>query len=246
MEKTALITGAAGGIGSTLVQVFHGAGYRVIATDLIEQPADLPCHRYLVADLAGYVQDEHYAHGIDSVLHSELEGQLDVLINNAAIQILATTAGLTRDDWRKTLDVNLLAPFLLVQAMLPELCAARGSVINIGSIHARLTKKQFTAYATSKAALAGMTRALAVDLGPQVRINAIEPAAIETDMLKAGFATNPKNYAQLKAYHPQQRIGTPKEVARLALAIADGGMDFLHGSCIGLDGGIAGTLHDPD
>jgi NAD(P)-dependent dehydrogenase (short-subunit alcohol dehydrogenase family) len=91
-----------------------------------------------------------------------------------------------------------------------------------------------------------MTRALAVDLGPRVRVNVIEPAAIQTEMLKAGFANKPQLYGKLESCHPQQRIGTPEEVARLALTIVEGGMAFLHGACIGLDGGIAGRLFDPD
>jgi NAD(P)-dependent dehydrogenase (short-subunit alcohol dehydrogenase family) len=108
-----------------------------------------------------------------------------------------------------------------------------------------LTKKNFVAYATSKAALSGMTKAMAVDLGGRVRVNAIEPAAIETDMLKAGFEGKSELYRQLEAYHPLGRIGRPEEVARLALAMIEGGIDFLDGACVGLDGGISGCLIDP-
>jgi NAD(P)-dependent dehydrogenase (short-subunit alcohol dehydrogenase family) len=245
--KTVLITGAAGGIGRALVQVFHDAGYHIVATDLAEKPSDLPCAQYLLADLARFVRDESYAAQTLAAIRQVLNGNgLKVIIHNAASQILGGTESLTRADWQQTLDVNLLAPFLLSQALLPELEASKGSVIHIGSIHARLTKKNFVAYATSKAALAGMTRALAVDLGPRVRVNAVEPAAIETDMLKAGFAKKPDLYAQLEHYHPQQRIGQPEEVARLALAMTDGDMTFLHGACVGLDGGISGRLFDPD
>ena len=229
-----------------MVSVFDEAGYRVIATDIGIDPLDLECSAYIPADLALYTQDETYANHINTALHSALAGHLDVLINNGAIQILGGATSLTRQDWRTTLDVNLLAPFLLTQALLPELETAKGCVINIGSIHARLTKKDFVAYATSKAALAGMTRAMAVDLEHRVRVNAIEPAAIETEMLKAGFADQPDSYAQLAHCHPQQRIGQPEEIARLALAITDGGIDFLHGACIGLDGGIGSRLFDPN
>jgi len=246
-EKIALITGAAGGIGRALVQVFHDTGYHVIATDITEKHPDLLCAIYLQANIAQFVQDDTYAQEVLSSIRNSLNGQgLNILINNAAIQILGGADSLSRSDWKTTLDINLVAPFLLTQALLPELEATQGSVINIGSIHARLTKKNFVAYATSKAALAGMTRALAVDLGPRVRVNAIEPAAIETDMLKAGFAGKPDLYAQLENCHPQQCIGQPEEVARLALAIAEGGMNFLHGACIGLDGGISGQLFDPN
>ncbi|QKS30009.1 MAG: SDR family oxidoreductase [Candidatus Accumulibacter similis] len=245
--KTALITGAAGGIGRVLVEVFDAAGFQTIAIDNTPRPDDLACTHYLCADLARLVGDEVYADEMVAAIRQALQGNgLHALLNNAAVQVLGGTDRLSRNDWRITLDVNLLAPFFLTQALLPELAAAKGSVVNIGSIHSRLTKKGFVAYATSKAALAGMTRALAVDLGPRIRVNAIEPAAVETEMLKAGFSMKPGLYDQLKSFHPQQRIGHPGEVARLALAMVNGGMDFLHGACVALDGGIGSCLHDPD
>jgi NAD(P)-dependent dehydrogenase (short-subunit alcohol dehydrogenase family) len=245
--KTCLITGAAGGIGRALVRVFGDSGHHVIATDRVPQPHGLSCAAYLEIDLLRLVRDESYAQNALSNIRQSFDGdRLDALINNAAVQILGGADTLSREDWRNTLDVNVVAPFLLIQALLPQLEAAKGSVINIGSIHARLTKRDFVAYATSKAALAGMTRALAVDLGPRVRINAIEPAAIDTEMLKAGFEGKPEQYARLAKSHPQGRIGQADEVARLSLSVADGDMGFLHGACIGLDGGMSGRLFDPD
>jgi len=241
-----LVTGAAGGIGRALVAQFAAAGYAVIATDIVERPEDLECDYYLRIDLEQTVEDEDYAATQFAAIVDCMNGEgLRALINNAAIQILGGVDRLSRADWQQTLNINLLAPFLWTQALLSQLEAAQGSVVNISSIHAKLTKKNFVAYATSKAALSGMTRAMAVDLGPRVRVNAIEPAAIETEMLKAGFAEKPEMYAQVENCHPQQRIGQPEEVARLALAIAEGGMDFLHGACIVLDGGISDRLFDP-
>ena len=246
MGKTCLITGVTGGIGSALAHVFQDANYRVIGTGRAENPSSLPCAVYIPMDLERYAEDEEYAASKNHHFRKTFNGRLDVLINNAAIQILGNTESITRKDWNATLRINLVAPFLLIQQFLPELESICGCVVNIGSIHARLTKKNFVAYATSKAALAGITRALAVDLGPRVRVNAIEPAAIETLMLKAGFTDKPELYAQLESCHPQLRIGRPEEVARLALAITEGGMAFLHGACVGLDGGISGRLHDTE
>jgi len=246
-KKICVITGAAGGIGRALVDVFSGAGFDVIALDKAPRATDLVCSQYCRGDLERFVDDEVYAAKLILDIKTALNGRpLDALINNAAVQILGGLVDLTRADWDKTLSVNLLAPFLLSQAFLTQLDSANGCVINIGSIHARLTKKNFVAYSTSKAALAGMTRALAVDIGPSVRINAIEPAAIETEMLKVGFKGKPDAYNQLENCHPQQRIGQPEEVAQLALAIIDGGVNFLHGACIGIDGGVGSRLFDPD
>lgn len=248
-HKLAVVTGAAGGIGRGLVSVLSQHGYRLIALDNVPQPAGLACWRYLHVDLQQLVSDPAYAAATLSAItgwsQEEGGGALAVLVNNAAVQVLGGVDALTVADWHRTLDVNLLAPFVLAQGLLPQLEAAGGNIINISSIHARLTKANFVAYATSKAALSGMTRAMAVDLGGRVRVNAIEPAAIATDMLKAGFADQPQQYALLQGCHPQGRIGTPEEVAALALAIASGELRFLHGACIGMDGGISARLYDP-
>ena len=244
--RYAVITGAAGGIGRAIVEAFAAAGHAVIATDRAPQPAGLPCSLYIEADLARTVAEEDYAAQVFARIADHVGGgDLGTLVNNAAIQVLGGAATLGRDDWRRTLDVNLLAPFFWTQALLPALERAGGSVVNISSIHARLTKGDFVAYATSKAALSGMTRALAVDVGSRVRVNAIEPAAIATDMLKAGFAEAPQGLAQLAACHPAGRIGEPGEVAGCALFLASDAARFLNGSTLGLDGGIAGRLMDP-
>jgi NAD(P)-dependent dehydrogenase (short-subunit alcohol dehydrogenase family) len=243
----ALITGAAGGIGQALVHTLQSAGYQVIAVDRVPCPDNFESSHYLQVDLARTVADEGYAEVVFAEVRQYLHNnKLQALINNAAVQILAKTDELSRSDWQDTLNVNLLAPFFWAQAFLPELEDAKGCIVNISSIHARLTKKNFVAYATSKAALSGMTRAMAVDLGGKVRVNGIEPAAIETDMLKASFAGKLELYRQLESCHPQQHIGQPNEVALLTLAIIEGGMNFLHGTCICLDGGISARLFDPN
>jgi NAD(P)-dependent dehydrogenase (short-subunit alcohol dehydrogenase family) len=245
-QPTALITGAAGGIGQALVQSFVDKGYRVLALDRVTQPGHMDCDHYWQTDLERLVQDQDYrAEQLAAMAKATGEGGLHVLVNNAAVQVLGGVDGLSMSDWQLTLNVNLLAPFALTQGLLTQLEMAGGSVIHISSIHARLTKAGFVAYATSKAALSGMTRAMAVDLGGRVRINAIEPAAIATAMLKAGFEGHPEQYSMLEACHPQGRVGTPAEVAALAVSIASGDLRFLHGACVGMDGGISGRLFDP-
>lgn len=244
--RTCVITGAAGGIGRALVEGFTDSGYRVIALDYAQQPPSLACWQYLQTDLQRLVTAPEYAADTLSAIVELLADEgLGALVNNAAIQVLGGVEALSVAEWHSTLDVNLLAPFVLTQGLLHPLESAGGCVINISSIHAHLTKPGFVAYATSKAALSGMTRAMAVDLGDRVRVNAIEPAAIATDMLRAGFAGHPEQFAQLEHCHPQGRVGTPEEVAALAVAIASGEMRFLHGACIGMDGGVSGRLHDP-
>src|SRR3546814_326198 len=184
------------------------------------------------------VAEPDYAEVIFTQIRAHLgDRPLQALINNAAEQILGAADKLSREDWRTTLDVNLLAPFFWAQTFLPELEACHGTVLNISSIHARLTKPLFVAYATSKAALSGMTRAMAVELGTRVRINAIEPAAIDTPMLQAGFSGNPNGYEELKNYHPCHSIGSADGLAQLAIATIKARDAFANGAIMTFEGG---------
>jgi NAD(P)-dependent dehydrogenase (short-subunit alcohol dehydrogenase family) len=244
--KVALITGAAGGIGQALCQAFQQAGYRVIGTDRRENE-DSVAASFVEADLAAVCRNPEKSAAFLSSLKEHLpDGSLAALVNNAATQILGRTKEVRVQDWNDTLDVNLLAPFLLTQMLLPYLERTHGSVVNIGSVHAHATKPGFVCYATSKAALAGMTRALAVDLAGRVRVNIINPAATATPMLLEGFIGKEALYEQLGAMHPLGRIARPEEVARVAVFLTSDAASFITGSEINVDGGILSRLHDPD
>lgn len=242
-----LITGAAGAIGGALVAKFRSHGDMVFGIDNLPRPPALDIDAYLQVDLEVFGRETaDNRHSLIAAARDwSEEAGLDVLVNNAAVQILGSLETLEYPEWQTTMDVNLLAPFFLTKDLLAPLERAHGCVINISSIHARLTKAGFVAYATSKAALSGLTRAMAVDVGPRVRVNAVEPASIQTAMLDASFAASPEAFSALASRHPQGRIGTPDEVAALTYAIALGGMTFLHGACIDISGGIGAALNDP-
>jgi NAD(P)-dependent dehydrogenase (short-subunit alcohol dehydrogenase family) len=243
-KRVALITGALGGIGQALCSEFRRDGYYVIGTDRRDGECD--CDHFIRRDIRDIYADPQIRSSIvDEVRERFGTVGLSVLVNNAAIQLLGDTEAVTVEDWDVTLQTNLVSPFLLVQSLLPDLERASGSVVNIASIHAVATKPGFVAYATSKAALVGLTRALAVDLGPRVRVNAINPAATATPMLLAGFEGKPKEFAALAQKHPLGRIADPKEVARVALFLASGDASFVTGATLHMDGGIGARLHDP-
>jgi len=238
----ALITGAAGCIGGALVLAFEAAGWRVVSTDR----ASVPRAGHVVADMELCVDPGSGAHAqMITALQEATGGRLKALVANAAHQVVKPSGELTVADWQQTLSVNVLAPFWLAMAFRDELAANHGSFLAISSIHERLTKPGFVAYATSKAALSGMVRALAVDLGAQVRCNAISPAAIATPMLVAGFAGRPEALAALERHHPIGRLGTAAEVAALACFVCSDAATFVSGSCIDISGGIGARLHDP-
>ena len=243
-KRTVLITGISGGIGTALGIAFREAGYCVVGSAL-ESPAEGVCDYFIKADISEATRDVLAISRFRDLVHGFSVGPLAVLVNNAATQILGSTKDISVGDWETSLAVNLTAPFRLVQAFIDDLRQSKGCVLNIGSVHAQSTKPEFVAYATSKAALHGLTRALAVDLGPDIRVVCLAPAAIATPMLMAGFAGRDGAFQQLEAVHPVERIGRAGEVADLALFLVSDKAGFATGSTFYLDGGILSRLHDP-
>jgi NAD(P)-dependent dehydrogenase (short-subunit alcohol dehydrogenase family) len=243
----ALVTGANGGIGKAIATCFANNGYLVIATDITEFTIESENIVNLQIDLEQIVLDEQYANEFAERVDAITSGNgLTTLINNAAIQILGSAKEVTRKDWLTSMNVNVSAAFFMTQLFLNSLKENNGAVVNISSIHALQTKRNFVTYATSKGALSSLTRNMAVDLGNAVRVNAIEPAAVSTDMLKAGFEGKEDQYKLLEAFHPIARIATPEEVAELSLFLCSDKASFIHGACISATGGIHGCLSDPD
>ncbi|MCR9260196.1 MAG: SDR family oxidoreductase [Pseudomonadaceae bacterium] len=240
-RKAAIITGSSGGIGQAICRKFEESGYLVIGID--QRTAEYP-KESITLDLS----DFDAADFIDklSSICARYSAGIHAVVNNAALQRLGNFDDLTQADWRDTFEINVFAAVRITQLVLQELISNEGSVINIGSIHAKATKAGFTAYATSKAALRGFTQALAVELGDSIRVNLIEPAAINTPMLQSGFSESPQSIERLGSFHPMNRIGEPNEVAELALFLAEQKAGFINGATIAIDGAIGARLHDPN
>jgi NAD(P)-dependent dehydrogenase (short-subunit alcohol dehydrogenase family) len=244
MQKKVLITGVLGGIGNGLAKTFKEAGYYVIGMDIKDSPSAY-CDHFYNFDINRFCMDEQYLQSMQNKFDKEIP-ELDVLINNAAVQLLGSVEEIKLNDWNHTLNVNLTGPLLLSRYFLSRLEKVRGCIINIASIHHELTKKRFIAYATSKSALVGLTKAMSVDLQGKVRVNAISPAAIDTPMLHEGFNNDDAMVQKLHDLHPLKRIGKPAEVSKLALLLAEDGLGFINGANIQIDGGISNVLKDLD
>ena len=238
-----LVTGCSGGIGQSICECFQVEGLNVIGVDL-DSPSGF-VNEFLHLDLLTLTSDRTHGDFTSTVEAVLGEGELIGIVNNAALQVVSPIDKMSIDQLTKSLQVNCIAAFGVIKALLEPLIKSRGTVINIGSIHARLTKPNFLAYATSKAALEGMTRALAVELGAKLRVCGISPAAIETDMLRRGFADDEGALQQLAACHPTQTLGTPEEIARVALLLLKENLPFANGTIIEIDGGVGSLLHDP-
>lgn len=242
MNKCVLITGVLGGIGSALAECFKTKGYFVVGLDISE--SNLGCSDlYIKVDLNKYCINHNYRVEMNRFFDESIP-TIDVLINNAAVQLLGNIDEIIIEDWTHSLNVNLTAPLLLSQLFLKKLEKAKGCIINIASIHQQLTKRRFVSYATSKAALVGLTKSMSVDLNGKVRVNSISPAAIDTPMLHNGFNNDPQKIEELNSIHPLQRIGRPKEVAKLAFLLAEEDLGFINGANIQIDGGISNSLKD--
>ena len=142
--------------------------------------------------------------------------------------------------------MNSLAAFFLVQEFITELKELKGAVLNISSIHANQTKKDFLAYAASKSMLNSITKSLAIELSQYgVAVNAVLPAAVETEMLKAGFKNDKNLLNRLKKLHPANKVSKPTEIAKFSKNLVEFDDVFLTGSLITFDGGISSLLKDP-
>jgi NAD(P)-dependent dehydrogenase (short-subunit alcohol dehydrogenase family) len=238
-RRTLLLTGASRGIGHATVIRFSSAGWRVITCSRHPFPEECPWEAgpedHIQVDLA----DEQNTLTAIAEIKQRLEGgQLHALVNNAAISPKAeggarlSSIDTTMDVWRHVFGVNFLAPIVLARGLLDELKAAKGSVVNVTSIAgSRVHPFAGSAYATSKAALASLTREMAFDFGSQgIRVNAIAPGEIDTAILSPGTE-------KIVEHIPLHRLGTPDEVARIIYVLCTDTSSYVNGAEIHINGG---------
>lgn len=245
-KKLAIVTGSAGGIGSAICSKLIKENYEVIGIDLSSSNQSKKIS-FIKFDLEGLTNQNLQSEEFLELLISKIGNRkIDLLVNNAAVQIKDNLNNFNLNNWKKTMAINLEAPLILIEK-LKDKFHLYGVVINMSSIHANLTKENFLSYSVSKSALSALTRALAVNYGKKLRFIGIQPAAIQTDMLEKGFGRDFKNkIKELKEAHPSKLIGEAFEVAELVNAVASRDLKFLNGSIINIDGGISSRLHDPE
>jgi NAD(P)-dependent dehydrogenase (short-subunit alcohol dehydrogenase family) len=231
--RTALVTGAAGGIGVALCTVMKASGARLIGLDLPGKAA--PADRYLAADLA----DPADAAAIVSAADRD-EGGIDILVNNAAINPLKPMDGYDFAEFERTQRVNAHAAFALTQALVPGMKARRrGSIVNICSITISGGWTDFTAYVASKGTILGLTRAMARELGAwDIRVNAISPGAIPTALEREVWAGVLESYEkQIIERQALKYRGSAEDVANMACYLCSELGRFITGQNIVVDGG---------
>lgn len=228
--KRAFVTGGRQGIGRGIVDMFMTEGAEVITCGRGPAPDGLN---------AGWISlDVSDAQAVNAVVR-EL-GTLDIVVNNAGVQVEKTVVDSTDDDWDLVMGANAKGVFNVCRAVIPQMRAA-GSIINIGSISGNVADPSMALYNASKAFVHGLTRSIAVDHGPTVRCNAICPGWIQTGMLDAGFdlAQDPaKAKMDALARHAVKRFGKPGDIAAMALWLASDESSFATGQLFTVDGGM--------
>jgi NAD(P)-dependent dehydrogenase (short-subunit alcohol dehydrogenase family) len=237
-DRTLLLTGASRGIGHATVKRFSAAGWRVITCSRHAFPENCPWEAgpedHIQVDLA----DTGNTIAAITEIKQRLKGELHALVNNAAISPKAPggkrlgSIDTSREDWHQVFQVNFFAPIMLARGLLDELKAVKGSVVNVTSIAgSRVHPFAGAAYATSKAALAALTREMAADFGAVgVRVNAIAPGEIDTAMLSPGTE-------KIIEHVPMHRLGTPDEVAKIIYVLCTDMSSYVNGAEIHINGG---------
>ena len=238
-RRTLLLTGASRGIGHATVKRFSSAGWRVITCSRHAFPEECPWEAgpedHIQVDLA---DPDSTSFAIAEIKRRLEQGHLHALVNNAAISPKADGGSrlgsieTTLDVWNHVFRVNFFAPIMLARGLMDELKATKGSVVNVTSIAgSRVHPFAGAAYATSKAALAALTREMAYDFGAVgIRVNAIAPGEIDTAILSPG---TDKIVAQI----PLHRLGTPDEVAKIIYVLCTETSSYVNGAEIHINGG---------
>jgi NAD(P)-dependent dehydrogenase (short-subunit alcohol dehydrogenase family) len=221
MKKIALVTGGAQGIGRGIAALLSARGYAVAVADVRKAPD----FAFFNCDVS---REPEVRLCIRKVIHAF--GRLDALVNNAGLT--GATSGplekLSLDDWNRRIAVNLTGPFLMAKHCVPHLRKSRGAIVNIASTRALQSEPETESYSASKAGLVGLTHAMAMTLGPDVRVNCISPGWI------AHTKVRKKDHAQ----HPAGRVGRDADIAEMVAYLLSDAAGFITGANFVLDGGM--------
>ena len=231
--KVAVVTGGTRGIGRSIAELLHDSGADVIVTGTSQHaPNELPSYlRYEQLDVQ---YDESLSRFVSAVASMK---RIDVLVNNAGINIIERIDEVSMANFTKVLDVNLKGPFVLIQAAINVMKRNGGRVLNIGSIWSRVTRQGRTSYIVSKSALDGLTRAAATDAAEwNILVNTLSPGFVDTDLTRKSL--NEAQIRELQEKIPIGRLADPAEIAWLAAFLCSERNTYLTGQNIIIDGGF--------
>jgi NAD(P)-dependent dehydrogenase (short-subunit alcohol dehydrogenase family) len=241
--KVAIVTGGAQGIGKGIAQRFLREGLRVVIADIdaeagreaVRESKSMGEVLFIRTDVAGEASVKKMVKGT-----LKRWKRIDILVNNAGVtNVMKPLGKMTMHDWNRVISVNLTGPFLCARHAASHLKKTKGSIINIASIRALMTEPDNEAYSASKGGVVSFTMALAMSLGPDVRVNCISPGWIDVrEWRKKSRWKKSILSAQDHSQHPAGRVGTPEDIASAALFLASPESSFITGANLVIDGGM--------
>jgi len=255
-DKVAIVTGAASGIGRACARLFAAEGAAVVLADWDAAGGDEAAAEIVAAGGRARFQhvdvsSEDDASTLVGAAQSSF-GSVDILVNNAGIMPDGSLLTQTVEEWDRVMAVNLKGMFLCARAAVPAMRERgeghSGGIVNTASPTGLLGYPDLVAYSTSKGGVLAFTRALAVELAPAIRVNAVVPGTVNTGILQKYLETVDDRDAVLRAFaaqHPMGRVGEPEDVARAALFLASDDAAFITGSSLVVDGGLSIAKGNP-
>ena len=245
--KKVVVTGGAQGIGGATATRYLEEGAQVAILDIDTRRALERIAGFKASGL--YIRcDVSKSDQVESAFSQIADefGTLDVLVNNAGIQRYSTVTETTEEEWDLVLGVNLKSAFLCAKYAIPLMLKQNaGVVINVASVQAFMTQQNVAPYTTSKTAMLGLTRSIAVDYAPTIRSVAVCPGSVDTPMLRWGANQSPDPdvvYKEVRRMHLTNRIADPEEVANLILYLSSDNASFITGQAFRIDGGLGLTI----
>jgi len=249
-NKVAIVTGGSKGIGSGIAHVFAQRGAKVVVVarnkktgmQTVEEILNLggdaifvPCDISSEAEVQAMVQATLDAYG-----------QIDVLVNNAGVGIYKSVVEATSDDWDRCLNIDLKGVFLCSKYVIPHMqTIGKGAIVNISSVHSQATANGTGPYAAAKGGTTALTRSMAIDYAPTIRVNTISPGWVMTPLIEQLFNTYDDPQAQQKLIEDRQvmkRIGTPQDIGNAAAFLVSDEASFITGTELFVDGGLTALL----
>lgn len=249
-DRIVVITGAGSGIGKACAVEFAREGAKVIAADINFTGAGETEKEILASGGSAYAirTDVSDPSSVMELVNYTITtfGRIDALINNAAIQVNKTVEDITEEEWNRQMSVNVGGIFLCSKYFLPHLKKSRGNIVNMSSVNGFFVEPMCAGYCTTKAAIIGLTKAMAIDHGNEgIRVNCICPGYIDAGLAEGYFQAQPdpeKAREEAGKLHALWRIGKPEEVGRVAVFLASDEASFMTGASVVVDGGFGSGL----
>ena len=249
--KVAVVTGGAKGIGLASATALAAQGARVVLADTDQKAGNVA-----VKELAAWGAEAAFVKGDVSLAQDAKRiiatakrkfGDISVLVNSAGIQRYGNVVDAPEEQWDEVLGVNLKSVFLMAKFAVPSIMAGGGgSIVNVASVQALAAQRGVAAYSASKGGVVALTRAMAVDFAPDIRVNAVLPGSVDTPMLRGAaalFADNPEQAIKdWGSMHPMDRVAKPSEVGEVVAFLAGPRSSFVTGASLLVDGGLLSVI----